>query len=151
MSLLVLPLWNSCIGIEPDTEPEPEPEMPFLECGTDTLKFGPEGGTVGFPVSSNCRLSVESQPEWIKAYVGSSEENGFRIIVKVSPFASGREGIIVISAPECEEIVIPVIQSRRLSSSCALRSFSLKKSCNPALRQDIEFSFDADGTRLSAK
>lgn len=151
MSLLVLPLWNSCIGIEPDPEPEPEPEMPFLECGTDTLKFGPEGGTVDFPVSSNCRLSVESQPEWIKAYVGSSEENGFRIIVKVSPFASGREGIIVISAPECEEIVIPVIQSRRLSSSCSLRSFSLKMICNPALKHDIEFSFDADGTRLSAK
>lgn len=146
-------LCCSCVKSEPKPEePEkPAPEEAFLKADPFLLEFAPEGGTLNVSVSSNRKVSVDCADQWCQVLFTSTEEkNEYKIIAKAEAYRLGRETSIVLSAPECEDVAINVVQTKKLKTTCSLKSFSLKKSSNPALSEDINFKFDETSSTFSA-
>ncbi len=148
-------LCTSCVKEQPKPEEPEEPgqevEEAFLEVSSLTLEFAPEGGSLTVDVSCNRKVAVKTEADWFKVLFSSKEEkNEYKIIVSAEAYRLGREGQITLSAPECESVTVSVTQTKKLKATCSLKSFSLKKSSNPALREDIEFKFDEKNATFSA-
>ena len=154
--LAVIAFSESCSkssGVEQEGQ-EVLPEAPVLSVDVKTLEFEAEGGSLDIEVKANRNIVVTCPDSWCKA--GLQEVGDVFVLqkrvmnVSVQPCKAARTTTITLSALECEDIEIKIVQKKALKSTCDLLSFSIKKELN-GLEKDIVFSKDKSGLKLSAK
>ena len=133
---------------------EGKPEAAVLSTDVQSLEFEAEGGSIDVGVTTNRNVVIECSDSWCRTSF-SDVDNAFvlqkRIMtVNVSAFSGGRSTKLTLSAIDCEDIIIDVLQKKTVKSTCDLLSFSLDKAIN-GLDKDIVFSKDVDGSKWSAK
>lgn len=143
-------------------EPEPQPEKPYLQVGTRDLSFAATGGTLKVDVTANRRVVVNVSDKWIADKLtlvsdqpasGSSPAYTYQLEVTVLPDQNGRKGFLTVSAPDCADVTIGVTQllpDKPLSSTCNLKSFSLRAEAN-GLESDLSFKLASETMTWSAK
>ena len=140
----------------PSQQPQPEDDTPMLKVKTDPLTAPVSGKTFVLEVESNREVAVvSSQPDWCMVTlmhdVQASIYGSLKIVVKKTNEVHTRTAEVTLSAEGCDDAVITVTQDHRvLSSEKALNSLSIKKSKNPALKNDITFTFDPQTKTFSA-
>lgn len=128
----------------------------MLKVKTDPLTAPNSGRTFILEVECNREVSVSSsQPEWCQATLmhnaHTSRNGSLKIVVKKTNEPEVRTAEVTLSAEGCDDAVITVTQDHRVfSSEKALNSLSIKKSKNPALKNDITFTFDPQTKTFSA-
>ena len=141
--------------VGPSQQPEPEDDTPMLKVKTDPLAAPISGKTFILDVESNRDVNVVSTQEWCQATLmhnaQTSRFGSLKIVVKKTDEAEVRTAEVTLSAEGCDDAVITVTQDHRVfSSEKALNSLSIKKSKNPALKNDITFTFDPQTKTFSA-
>ena len=128
----------------------------MLKVKTDPLTAPVSGRTFILEVECNREVSVaSSQPEWCQATLmhnaQTSRNGSLKIVVKKTNEPEVRTAEVTLSAEGCDDAVITVTQDHRVfSSEKALNSLSIKKSKNPALKNDITFTCDPQTKTFSA-
>ena len=128
----------------------------MLKVKVDPLTAPVSGKTFALVVEANREVTVESsQPDWCVATLvhdaQASIYGSLKIVVKKTNEVQTRTAEVTLSAEGCDDAVITVTQDHRvLSSEKALNSLSIKKSKNAALKNDINFTFDAQTKTFSA-
>lgn len=148
------------VACKPDDIKEPENPTPgsvepYLVIKTDPLYAPVSGKNFVLEVKSNKQVVVESSEDWCETTLMhdplKSDIGSLKISVEKTDEAVERTATVTLSAEGCEAAVITVTQDHRvLSSEKALNSLSIKKSKNAALKNDINFTFDAQTKTFSA-
>ena len=103
-------------------------------------------------VASSRTVKAESSDVWCEAEIlDDTEEDNLRLTVRANPDEKQRTATITVSAPKCKSVAITVTQTaRNLSTDCELLTFSIAKSNNPRLSNDVTFTFDKNTRTLKA-
>ena len=154
--LIVLLSFLSCKPepIVPEQE-EPEPEKPELRLDAQPLTVGVKGKSFIFELYCNRDVTVESSADWcgysLMHDAAVNPAGSLKIIVEENKSADVRTATVIVSAEECEAVTIEVIQDHRiLATDKEMTSFSLKKSMNSGLVNDIVFKYDEQTRTFSA-
>ena len=154
--LMVLLSFLSCKPepIVPEQE-EPEPEKPELRLDAQPLTVGVKGKSFIFELYCNRAVTVESSADWcgysLMHDAAVNPAGSLKIIVEENKSADVRTATVTVSADECEAVTIEVIQDHRiLATDKEMTSFSLKKSKNSCLANDIVFKYDEQTRTFSA-
>ena len=154
--LMVLLSFLSCKPepIVPEQE-EPEPEKPELRLDAQPLTVGVKGKNFIFELYCNRDVTVESSADWcgysLMHDAAVNPAGSLKIIVEENKSADVRTATVTVSAEECEPVTIEVTQDHRiLATDKEMTSFSLKKSKNSGLANDIAFKYDEQTRTFSA-
>ena len=154
--LIVLLSFLSCKPepIVPEQE-EPEPEKPELRLDAQPLTVGVKGKNFIFELYCNRDVTVESSADWcgysLMHDAAVNPAGSLKIIVEENKSADVRTATVTVSAEECEPVTIEVTQDHRiLATDKEMTSFSLKKSKNSGLANDIAFKYDEQTRTFSA-
>lgn len=154
--LMVLLSFLSCKPepIVPEQE-EPEPEKPELRLDAQPLTVGVKGKSFIFELYCNRAVTVESSADWcgysLMHDAAVNPAGSLKIIVEENKSADVRTATVTVSAEECEAVTIDVTQDHRtLATDKEMTSFSLKKSKNSGLANDIAFKYDDQTRTFSA-
>lgn len=154
--LIVLLSFLSCKPepIVPEQE-EPEPEKPELRLDAQPLTVGVKGKSFIFELYCNRDVTVESSADWcgysLMHDAAVNPAGSLKIIVEENKSADVRTTTVTVSAEECEPVTIEVTQDHRiLATDKEMTSFSLKKSKNSGLANDIVFKYDEKTRTFSA-
>lgn len=154
--LMVLLSFLSCKPepIVPEQE-EPEPEKPELRLEAQPLTVGVKGKNFIFELYCNRDVTVESSADWcgysLMHDAAVNPAGSLKIIVEENKSADVRTATVTVSAEECEPVTIEVTQDHRmLATDKEMTSFSLKKSKNSGLANDIAFKYDEQTRTFSA-
>ena len=154
--LIVLLSFLSCKPepIVPEQE-EPEPEKPELRLDAQPLTVGVKGKNFIFELYCNRDVTVESSADWcgysLMHDAAVNPAGSLKIIVEENKSADVRTATVTVSAEECEPVTIEVTQDHRmLATDKEMTSFSLKKSMNSGLVNDIVFKYDEQTRTFSA-
>ena len=154
--LMVLLSFLSCKPepIVPEQE-EPEPEKPELRLDAQPLTVGVKGKSFIFELYCNRDVTVESSADWcgysLMHDAAVNPAGSLKIIVEENNSADVRTATVTVSAEECEPVTIEVTQDHRiLATDKEMTSFSLKKSKNSGLANDIAFKYDEQTRTFSA-
>lgn len=154
--LIVLLLFLSCKPepIVPEQE-EPEPEKPELRLDAQPLTVGVKGKSFIFELYCNRDVTVESSADWcgysLMHDAAVNPAGSLKIIVEENKSADVRTATVTVSAEECDPVTIEVTQDHRiLATDKEMTSFSLKKSKNSGLANDIAFKYDEQTRTFSA-
>lgn len=154
--LVVLLSFLSCKPepIVPEQE-EPEPEKPELRLDAQPLTVGVKGKNFIFELYCNRDVTVESSADWcgysLMHDAAVNPAGSIKIIVEENKSADVRTATVTVSAEECEPVIIEVTQDHRiLATDKEMTSFSLKKSKNSGLANDIAFKYDEQTRTFSA-
>ena len=154
--LIVLLSFLSCKPepIVPEQE-EPEPEKPELRLDAQPLTVGVKGKNFIFELYCNRDVTVESSADWcgysLMHDAAVNPAGSIKIIVEENKSADVRTATVTLSAEECEPVTIEVTQDHRiLATDKEMTSFSLKKSMNSGLVNDIVFKYDEQTRTFSA-
>lgn len=140
--------------IVPEQE-EPEPEKPELRLDAQPLTVGVKGKNFIFELYCNRDVTVESSADWcgysLMHDAAVNPAGSIKIIVEENKSADVRTATVTVSAEECEPVIIEVTQDHRiLATDKEMTSFSLKKSKNSGLANDIAFKYDEQTRTFSA-
>ena len=140
--------------IVPEQE-EPEPEKPELRLDAQPLTVGVKGKSFIFELYCNRDVTVESSADWcgysLMHDAAVNPAGSIKIIVEENKSADVRTATVTLSAEECEPVTIEVTQDHRiLATDKEMTSFSLKKSKNSGLVNDIVFKYDEQTRTFSA-
>lgn len=140
--------------IVPEQE-EPEPEKPELRLDAQPLTVGVKGKNFIFELYCNRDVTVESSADWcgysLMHDAAVNPAGSLKIIVEENKSADVRTATVTVSAEECEPVTIEVTQDHRiLATDKEMTSFSLKKSKNSGLANDIAFKYDEQTRTFSA-
>ena len=140
--------------IVPEQE-EPEPEKPELRLDAQPLTVGVKGKSFIFELYCNRDVTVESSADWcgysLMHDAAVNPAGSLKIIVEENKSADVRTATVTVSAEECEPVTIEVTQDHRiLATDKEMTSFSLKKSKNSGLANDIAFKYDEQTRTFSA-
>ena len=140
--------------IVPEQE-EPEPEKPELRLDAQPLTVGVKGKSFIFELYCNRDVTVESSADWcgysLMHDAAVNPAGSIKIIVEENKSADVRTATVTVSAEECEPVTIEVTQDHRiLATDKEMTSFSLKKSKNSGLANDIAFKYDEQTRTFSA-
>lgn len=140
--------------IVPEQE-EPEPEKPELRLDAQPLTVGVKGKNFIFELYCNRDVTVESSADWcgysLMHDAAVNPAGSIKIIVEENKSADVRTATVTVSAEECEPVTIEVTQDHRiLATDKEMTSFSLKKSKNSGLVNDIVFKYDEQTRTFSA-
>ena len=140
--------------IVPEQE-EPEPEKPELRLDAQPLTVGVKGKNFIFELYCNRDVTVESSADWcgysLMHDAAVNPAGSIKIIVEENKFADVRTATVTVSAEECDPVTIEVTQDHRiLATDKEMTSFSLKKSKNSGLANDIAFKYDEQTRTFSA-
>ena len=140
--------------IVPEQE-EPEPEKPELRLDAQPLTVGVKGKNFIFELYCNRDVTVESSADWcgysLMHDAAVNPAGSIKIIVEENKSADVRTATVTLSAEECEPVTIEVTQDHRiLATDKEMTSFSLKKSMNSGLVNDIVFKYDEQTRTFSA-
>ena len=140
--------------IVPEQE-EPEPEKPELRLDAQPLTVGVKGKSFIFELYCNRAVTVESSADWcgysLMHDAAVNPAGSLKIIVEENKSADVRKATVTVSAEECEAVTIDVTQDHRtLATDKDMTSFSLKKSKNSGLANDIAFKYDEKTRTFSA-
>ena len=140
--------------IVPEQE-EPEPEKPELRLDAQPLTVGVKGKNFIFELYCNRDVTVESSADWcgysLMHDAAVNPAGSIKIIVEENKSADVRTATVTVSAEECEPVTIEVTQDHRiLATDKEMTSFSLKKSKNSGLANDIAFKYDEKTRTFSA-
>lgn len=154
--LMVLLSFLSCKPepIVPEQE-EPEPEKPELRLDAQPLTVGVKGKNFIFELYCNRDVTVESSADWcgysLMHDAAVNPAGSLKIIVEENKSADVRTATVTVSAEECDPVTIEVTQDHRiLATDKEMTSFSLKKSMNSGLANDIVFKYDEQTRTFSA-
>lgn len=154
--LIVLLSFLSCKPepIVPEQE-EPEPEKPELRLDAQPLTVGVKGKSFIFELYCNRNVTVESSADWcgysLMHDAAVNPAGSIKIIVEENKSTDVRTATVTVSAEECEPVTIEVTQDHRiLATDKEMTSFSLKKSKNSGLVNDIVFKYDEQTRTFSA-
>lgn len=154
--LMVLLSFLSCKPepIVPEQE-EPEPEKPELRLDAQPLTVGVKGKNFIFELYCNRDVTVESSADWcgysLMHDAAVNPAGSIKIIVEENKSADVRTATVTVSAEECDPVTIEVTQDHRmLATDKEMTSFSLKKSKNSGLANDIAFKYDEQTRTFSA-
>lgn len=154
--LMVLLSFLSCKPepIVPEQE-EPEPEKPELRLDAQPLTVGVKGKSFIFELYCNRDVTVESSADWcgysLMHDAAVNPAGSLKIIVEENKSADVRKATVTVSAEECDPVTIEVTQDHRiLATDKEMTSFSLKKSMNSGLVNDIVFKYDEQTRTFSA-
>ncbi len=143
-------------------EPEPQPEKPYMQVGTRDLSYAAAGGTLNVDITATRRVVANVSDSWMTDKLtlvsedsgsGSSTVYTYLLEVTVLPCQDGRKGSLMVSSPGCADVTVNVTQlkpDKPLSSTCDLKSFSLKAAAN-GLKSDLSFRLDNKTMTWSAK
>lgn len=140
--------------IVPEQE-EPEPEKPELRLDAQPLTVGVKGKNFIFELYCNRDVTVESSADWcgysLMHDAAVNPAGSIKIIVEENKSADVRTATVTVSAEECDPVTIEVTQDHRiLATDKEMTSFSLKKSKNSGLVNDIVFKYDEQTRTFSA-
>ena len=140
--------------IVPEQE-EPEPEKPELRLDAQPLTVGVKGKSFIFELYCNRNVTVESSADWcgysLMHDAAVNPAGSIKIIVEENKSTDVRTATVTVSAEECEPVTIEVTQDHRiLATDKEMTSFSLKKSKNSGLANDIAFKYDEQTRTFSA-
>ena len=140
--------------IVPEQE-EPEPEKPELRLDAQPLTVGVKGKSFIFELYCNRDVTVESSADWcgysLMHDAAVNPAGSLKIIVEENKSADVRKTTVTVSAEECDPVTIEVTQDHRmLATDKEMTSFSLKKSKNSGLANDIAFKYDEQTRTFSA-
>lgn len=140
--------------IVPEQE-EPEPEKPELRLDAQPLTVGVKGKNFIFELYCNRDVTVESSADWcgysLMHDAAVNPAGSIKIIVEENKSADVRTATVTVSAEECDPVTIEVTQDHRiLATDKEMTSFSLKKSKNSGLANDIVFKYDEKTRTFSA-
>lgn len=140
--------------IVPEQE-EPEPEKPELRLDAQPLTVGVKGKSFIFELYCNRNVTVESSADWcgysLMHDAAVNPAGSIKIIVEENKSTDVRTATVTVSAEECEPVTIEVTQDHRiLATDKEMTSFSLKKSKNSGLVNDIAFKYDEQTRTFSA-
>lgn len=140
--------------IVPEQE-EPEPEKPELRLDAQPLTVGVKGKSFIFELYCNRDVTVESSADWcgysLMHDAAVNPAGSLKIIVEENKSADVRKATVIVSAEECDPVTIEVTQDHRiLATDKEMTSFSLKKSKNSGLANDIVFKYDEQTRTFSA-
>lgn len=140
--------------IVPEQE-EPEPEKPELRLDAQPLTVGVKGKNFIFELYCNRDVTVESSADWcgysLMHDAAVNPAGSLKIIVEENKSADVRTATVTVSAEECDPVTIEVTQDHRiLATDKEMTSFSLKKSKNSGLANDIAFKYDEQTRTFSA-
>ena len=140
--------------IVPEQE-EPEPEKPELRLDAQPLTVGVKGKNFIFELYCNRDVTVESSADWcgysLMHDAAVNPAGSIKIIVEENKSADVRTATVTVSAEECDPVTIEVTQDHRmLATDKEMTSFSLKKSKNSGLANDIAFKYDEQTRTFSA-
>ena len=133
----------------------PEEAASYLEVNINQLNVPGEGKSFTLSVKSNKQIYVKSSAEWCMATVkhdpAKSETGSLMIVVDATDQKMERTASVTLTAESCQPAVIRVIQDHViLSTEKSLTSLSLKKADNPALKNDVDFTYDPHSRTFSA-
>lgn len=140
--------------ITPDGPEGPVTGKPELKIEYTKVEAGVKGKTFIQDVYCNREAHVESSDDWcicnLMHDVEVSPYGSLKIVVVENPDTEPREANVTVSAEDCDDVVITVTQNELIkSSTCSLTSFSLNKSKNRQLKNNVEFSFDEESLTYS--
>lgn len=140
--------------IVPEQE-EPEPAKPELRLDAQPLTVGVKGKSFIFELYCNRDVTIESSADWcgysLMHDAAVNPAGSLKIIVEENKSADVRTATVTVSAEECEAVTIDVTQDHRtLATDKEMTSFSLKKSKNSGLANDITFKYDDQTRTFSA-
>lgn len=129
------------------TQPKRE-EGPYLTVSETKFTIDAAGGELYATVTSNRDVTLQPKDTWCTAELLSDvERDNLKLTVEANDGA-GRTTTILVSAPDCEDIEITVVQELHESADCDLLTFSINGAAN-GLKSNIVFDFDKVERSLS--
>ncbi|MCH5330280.1 MAG: CotH kinase family protein [Alistipes sp.] len=110
-ALLIAIFFTACAKNDPAADIQPE--NPILEVSTSELRFNCDGGNAFATYLSNRIVTAHSSHDWCAVSVLDSQNDNLRITAAANPDNQERSAIITISAQDCDNIEISVIQEPR--------------------------------------
>ncbi len=141
-------LFSSCD--EESLDDKEQDETSEITVSANKINAKSAGGDYYLTVNSVGSISISKDANWLETLFSiEKKENNFRVKIESNDSEEERTAIITLSAKNCEDVTITVIQQGITDSDCDLLSFSLPKETN-GLNTNLTFDYDASTSTYSA-
>lgn len=116
---------------------------PYLTVSETEFTASTDGEVFHATVASNREIAVQSDQTWCVAEVTpDAGQDNLRITVAANE-GPERKAVVKVSAPDCEDVAITVVQEKLKSKTCELLTFGINGAKN-SLKNNIVFDFDKE-------